>query len=223
MAHERLPQELPSKQRFSWWRSYSALGVVIALVPLVMACNAAIGGGVIALVGGAGYVVAQCYDRVRVRVRDEMTGRYTCDADVVLTEGNSQRSLRPCYNAALTSGSYRLTARRAGYLPASTDLKIADHEGDCPHYTHSIELTLRSESDPSRPTRIKPTERVAGPAAPPVASPNPAAPSAAVPSTAAPAAAEPPGAIPPPATDPLAVPTRSFDLVPADAGAPRAP
>lgn len=212
MPSERGAPELPPKKRSSRWAPYRALVVTVTLVPLAIACNAAIGGGVIALVGGAGYAVAQCYDRVQVRVRDEMTGRYTCEAEVVLAEGNSQRSLRPCYNAALTSGTYRLTARRPGYLPASTDLKIAEHPGDCPHYTHSIELTLRSENDPSRPTRIKPTERVAAPGV----VPNPAAPAAAPPGAAA-------TPVPAPATDPAAVPTRSFELVPVDAGAPRAP
>jgi hypothetical protein len=124
---------------------------------------------------------------------------YTCEADVAISDGDSERLLRPCYSAALTAGQYRITARRPGYVPASTELVIAEREGDCPHYTRSIELTLRSENDPAQLTQVRPK---AQPAAPPAPAP-----------AAAPPAATPPSADP-------AVPTRSFELLPpADAGA----
>jgi hypothetical protein len=186
---------MPAEQsRAAGWRSMVLLCAAVAA--LAVACNAAVGAGAVALMGGAGFVAAQCYDRVRLRVRDATTGMYTCEADVAISEsGESERLLRPCYSAALTAGKYRITARRPGYVPASTELVIAERDGDCPHYTRSIELTLRSENDPARLTQVTPKAK---PAPPPV----PAAPEA------------------PPASPESAVPTRSFELLPpADAGA----
>src|SRR5688572_23860505 len=176
----------------------SAVALATAAGALALACNAAVGGAAVALVGGAGYVAAQCYDRIRLKVRDQRAGEYTCDADVTVAEGDSERSLRPCYSAALTSGTYRFTARRAGYVPASTELRIADREGDCPNYTRSIELTLRAEGDPAAAAQLAPQQKPAPAPAAPAAPTTPAQP------------AEP------------AVPTRSFDLVSTpDAGAAR--
>lgn len=188
----------PRLSRAGGWRSLALLSA--AAMAAAAACNAAVGVGAVALVGGAGYVSAQCYDRVRLRVRDETTGMYTCEADVAISDGESERLLRPCYSAALTAGHWHITARRPGYVPASTELVIAEREGDCPHYTHSIELTLRSENDPSRLTQLTPKTKPAPPAA-------------------APPAAAPPS----PAPSEPGVPTRSFELLPpADAGAPAA-
>lgn len=181
---------------------FVSAGVVLGAV----ACNAAVGGGVVALLGGAGYLAGQCYDRVRLKVRDAESGRYTCDADVWVSDGDSERRLRPCYSAALTDGKWRFTARQPGYTEASTELQIAEVEGECPHYIHSIELTLRREGAPPVATTVTPTRSPAPPAsaAPPV--PGAGAP-------VAPAPGSPP------------VPTRSFDPVPpptsADAGPPR--
>lgn len=174
-----------------------AAGAVLAAV----ACNAAVGGGVVAVLGGAGYLAGQCYDRLRVKVRDAESGRYTCDADVWVSDGDSERRLRPCYSAALTEGKWRLTARQPGYTQASTEVEISEVDGDCPHYTHSIELTLRREGAPAAATTV------VTPASPPAAVP------AAPPSATAPA---------PPLPAP-GVPTRSFDVLSppsADAGAP---
>lgn len=132
-------------------RWFGALFVAGAAA-LVASCNAALGGGVVAVLGGAGFLAGQCYDRVLVRVRDPRTGQLTCDANVwVSDEGGSERRLRPCYNAALTEGTWTVTARRDGYRPASTELTIPARDGDCPHYTHSIELTLRRTGEPSTP------------------------------------------------------------------------
>jgi hypothetical protein len=167
-----------------------------------LACNAALGGGLVALAGGAGYLASQCYDRVRVKVRDAETGLYTCEAEVSVSEGDSGWRLRPCYSAALTEGHYQLTARRAGYVAASTEIEIEDHPGDCPYYTHSVELTLRLEGSPAVPTTVTP--RTA-----PAPASQPASPATAPP----PAAAEAPS-----------VPTGTFAPLPvpsADAGAPR--
>jgi hypothetical protein len=183
---------------------------------LVASCNAAVGGGLVALVGGAGFLAAQCYDRVRVRVRDPQTGMLTCSPDVWLSDaGGSQRRLRPCYSAALTEGKWTLTARAEGYAPATTELVIPEHEGSCPHYTHTIELTLRHEGEPS-------TMPVA------TRSPSPnAAPSAGPRAAGAGDLESPPGRVVPPpipggSATPV-VPTRSFDPIPPPSSAPPPP
>jgi hypothetical protein len=168
-----------------------------------LACNAALGGGLVALAGGAGYLASQCYDRVRVKVRDAQTGLHTCEAEVSVSDGGSERPLRPCYNAALTEGRWQLTARLAGYVTASTEVQVEDHPGDCPYYTHSVELTLRPEGSPSVPTTVTPT----------TAPPRPAPPTA--PAPPVPAA---------PVPEAPSVPTGTFAPLPvpaADAGAPR--
>jgi hypothetical protein len=187
---------------------------------LVASCNAAVGGGVVALMGGAGFLAGQCYDRVRVRVRDPHTGLPTCSATVTVSEvGGSERQLRPCYSAALTEGSWTFTARQEGYAAVRTELVVPDHEGDCPHYTHTIELTLRREGEPSESS--PPPARTAS-------EPAPSAPAASS-GTAADLESPPARIVPPPipgapaaAATPV-VPTRSFEPVPAapDAGAPR--
>jgi hypothetical protein len=192
---------------------------------LIASCNAAVGGGVVALMGGAGFLAGQCYDRVRVRVRDPHTGLTTCSADVTVSEaGGSERRLRPCYSAALTEGSWTLTARQEGYAPVRTELVIPDHEGACPHYTHTIELTLRREGEPTG---------LPLPAARAASEPAPSAPRAAR-GAAADLESPPARTVPPPIpvtpATPAApvVPTRSFEPMPAapgptvpDAGAPR--
>jgi hypothetical protein len=141
-----------------------------------------------------------------VKVRDAESGRYTCDAEVSVSDGDSERRLRPCYSAALTEGKWRFIARQPGYTEATTELDIAEVEGECPHYTHSIELTLRREGAPPVATTLTPARpadaAAAAPHAPPATTP-------AAPATAPPAPR---------------VPTRSFDVVSppaADAGAPR--
>ena len=189
------------------WREPSARALRVALVvgvlvPAVWGCNVAIGAGIVAVAGGAGYLASQCYDQVRVRVLDE-TGERTCDADVTLSEGGSVSSLRPCYHASLTEGRWRVTARRKDYEPVSTELVIPEHEGACPHYTHSVELTLRRVGSPSQPNQLRP-------ASPPA------------PAAATPAAAPAPASVPPAGADPSAPPrppTATFQVAPAP-GAP---
>lgn len=173
--------------------------LVIAAAALGASCNAAIGGGVVAVLGGAGFLAGQCYDRVRVKVRDPHTGQATCNASVwVSDKDGSERRLRPCYNAALTEGTWKLTARYEGYAPATTELVIPEHRGDCPHYTHSVELTLRREGEPSMPPVIR---SATAPASAPSAPTNPL--------DTAPARVVPP---PLPGTAPVpGVPTRSFE------------
>jgi hypothetical protein len=184
---------------------------------LIASCNAAVGGGLVVLVGGAGLLAVQCYDRVRVRVRDPESGLSTCSADVWLSEGGgSERRLRPCYSAALTEGSWTLTARQEGYAPATTELVIPEHEGDCPHYTHTVELTLRHEGEPSTLPMARRSRSASEPA-----SSAPASAAGAADLESPPARVVPPP-IPGGSATPV-VPTRSFEPVPAtpgDAGAP---
>jgi hypothetical protein len=165
---------------------------------LIASCNAAVGGGLVVLAGGAGFLAGQCYDRVRVRVRDPRSGLATCSADVWVSEGGgSERRLRPCYSAALTEGTWKLTARQAGYAPATTELTIPGHEGECPHYTHSVELTLRQEGEPSSLPMAR-SRLPSGPA--------PSAPAS--PASASDLESPPARVVPPP------IPTRSFAPVP---------
>ena len=144
-------------------RLFGALFVAGAAA-LVASCNAALGGGVVAVLGGAGFLAGQCYDRVLVRVRDPRTGQLTCDANVgVSDEGGSERRLRPCYNAALTEGTWTVTARRDGYRPASTELTI-DSSGLDTQRQHGQRLLL-GDARRRRPARH--AARPRGPAANP--------------------------------------------------------
>jgi hypothetical protein len=172
-----------------------------------LGCDAAlIGGGVAALAGGTGILAAQCYDQVSVRVHDD-AGHRTCDAHVSIESDGSARSLRPCYHASLTEGRYRVSVRRDGYVPADVQVDIPEHKGACPHYTHTIEFTLRrtgASPDPTTIHQVKPAAAEAGAGAPArtvLPAPTPSAP-AGTPPPAEPAAP----AGPPSAAFPLAPP-----------------
>jgi hypothetical protein len=176
---------------------------------LLASCNVAIGGGVAAVMGGAGYLATQCYDRVRVRVRDTYTGEPTCSADVWLSDADgSKRRLRSCYSAALTEGTWTLTAVQEGYTPASTQVTIPEHEGDCPTYTHSIELTLRRVGEPATPVDGSRSRAASGE---PAAAPR--GPGAATSELESPPARIVPPPIPGGSSTPV-IPTRSFEPIP---------
>jgi hypothetical protein len=187
----------------------------IGLLSAGLACNVAVGGGVVALVGGAGYFASQCYDHVKVRVRDAGTGLRTCDAEVAVSEGGSEREIGSCYYTTLTEGRWAVTARREGYVSSSTEVEVTERSGACPHYVHSVELTLwpvgtpRPDAAPVRPLPAPaPAAKATVDAPSPIVKESP-------PANAAPSA-------PPPAPE---VPTRAFEpLAPSpsgDAGAPR--
>jgi len=189
--------------------------LVIGAAVLGTSCNVAVGGGVVAVLGGAGFLAAQCYDRVRVKVRDPHTGQTTCNASVWVSDADgSERRLRPCYNAALTEGTWKLTARHEGYAPATTELTIPDHPDDCPHYTHTIELTLRREGEPSTPPVTTRSATASGDAAPAPTNPLDTPPARVVPPPI-------PGVTP--AAPAPGVPTRSFAPVAPAAPAPATP
>jgi hypothetical protein len=211
----------PRSMLAAWWPMKTDAGRRVAVLLAVGAaalgasCNAAIGGGVVAALGGAGFLAGQCYDRVRVKVRDPHTGLTTCNASVWVSDADgSERRLRPCYNAALTEGTWKVTARHEGYVPASTELTIPDHPDDCPNYTHTVELTLRRPGEPSMPPTVTRSATATGDASPaPAASSNPLdTPAARVVPPPIPGVAPAPG-----------VPTRSFEPLPAPPAAPAPP
>lgn len=120
-----------------------------AAVLCLTSCNAIVGAGAVVVLGGVGVLASQCYDRVQVRVIDPATGSSTCDADVTVADADgSERSVRPCYNTALTEGQWRIIARRPGYVQATSEITIAERDGACPHYVHSVQLTMRREGEP---------------------------------------------------------------------------
>lgn len=203
----------------------STLAAAAALC--LTSCNAVVGAGTVVLLGGVGVLASQCYDRVQVRVIDPGTGSSTCDAAVTVADAEgSERSVRPCYNTALTEGRWRIIARRDGYVPATSEITIAEREGACPHYVHSVQLTLRREGEPVTNPVARSTSResTSGPRSPtselespparvvpppiPVAAtkvspPAPMAPPEATPPAAPPGHAEPP---PPPEAPPVQAP-----------------
>jgi hypothetical protein len=209
----------------------SMLAVAAALC--LTSCNALVGAGAVVVLGGVGVLASQCYDRVQVRVIDPATGGSTCDADVSVADADgSERSVRPCYNTALTEGHWRIIARRPGYVPASSEITIAERDGACPHYVHSVQLTMRREGEPvtnpvarsrdgDRPsappattTELEsPPARVVPPPIPgvPTKAFEPVAPSPASPTPSPPPAAQPPSppSPPPPAAPPAPSPTPS--------------
>jgi hypothetical protein len=144
----------------------SMLAVAAALC--LTSCNAVVGAGAVVLLGGVGVLASQCYDRVQVRVIDPGTGSATCDADVSVADADgSERGVRPCYNTALTAGHWRIIARRPGYVPATSEITIDERDGACPHYVHSVQLTMRREGEPvTNPVaQSRATERPAAPSA----------------------------------------------------------
>lgn len=189
----------------------------LGLIASLIGCNMIVGASAAVVLGGAGVLAAQCYDQVSVHVHDEL-GVPTCDARVSVGQGDSFHSLRPCYHASLTSGTWRFAAQQDGYEPAQVELTVPERKGACPHYTHSLELTLRrigapreapfaaTKAAPATPAApAAPRTRPALRLGPPVGAATPVAPAASV----APAAPVAPGALPPappPAPAPPPVP-----------------
>ena len=164
----------------------------------LISCNAVVGASAVVVLGGVGFLASQCYDRVQVRVIDPATGGTTCDAEVTVADAEgSERSVRPCYNTALTEGSWRIIARRPGYVPASSEITIAEREGACPHYVHSVQLTMRREGEPATNPVARGGDRDRTPAPPPATTSELESPPARV--------------VPPPIPG---VPTKAFETVP---------
>lgn len=225
----------PSDRTVFGKASRTSLLLVGLVSSLAVSCNAAIGAGAVLVLGGAGYLASQCYDRVRVRVFDRTTGTAGCEASVFVSDGQSERELRPCYNAALTAGKWTLTARRPGYVTASTEIVVPEHEGSCPSYTHTVEFMLRREGEPADAAKVTPPPaRPAAPASAPagdldtppsriVPAPLPGVPTRSfepVPAPPAPAPAPPPPAPSAPAPSPAPAPAPA-PPAPAPPAAPR--
>jgi len=141
--------------------------LVVASALCLTSCNAVVGASAVVVLGGVGMLASQCYDRVQVRVIDPATGGTTCDADVTVADAEgSERGVRPCYNTALTAGHWRIIARRPGYVPATSEITIAERDGACPHYVHSVQLTMRREGEPVT-NPVARSRGSDGPAAPP--------------------------------------------------------
>ena len=180
--------------------------MAVAAALCLTSCNAVVGASAVVVLGGVGVLASQCYDRVQVRVIDPATGSTTCDADVTVADADgSERGVRPCYNTALTEGHWRIIARRPGYVPASSEITIAERDGACPHYVHSVQLTMRREGEPvTNPVaRSRESER---PQTPPATTTELESPPARV--------------VPPPIPG---VPTKAFEPAPAPTPAGPAP
>jgi hypothetical protein len=191
----------------------TSMTLSVAVLALgVASCNAAVGGGLVVLLGGVGVLASQCYDRVRVRVRDPETGLRTCDADVTVVDADgSSRQLRSCYSAALTAGKWRIVARQEGYVASATDFEIQERDGACPNYTHTVELSLRREGAPAESSA-----RRAGATPAPATTPAP--------SSTSDLESPPARVVPPPLPGVPMVPTRAFDpIAPAAPAVPAAP
>ena len=174
--------------------------MAVAAALCLTSCNAVVGASAVVV------LASQCYDRVQVRVIDPATGSTTCDADVTVADADgSERGVRPCYNTALTEGHWRIIARRPGYVPASSEITIAERDGACPHYVHSVQLTMRREGEPvTNPVaRSRESER---PQTPPATTTELESPPARV--------------VPPPIPG---VPTKAFEPAPAPTPAGPAP
>lgn len=147
--------------------------VAVAVLGLATGCNFVLGGASLAAAGGIGYLSWQCYDHVAISVRDMSTGSYTCDAALRLSSLDDPDvgwSLQPCYHAALTPGRWRLTASLPGSEETSTELTISRRSGACPHYTHTVEMSVWPAGTPRAAAPRLRVRQVA----PPVSSPVPA-------------------------------------------------
>lgn len=197
VQRERVARPLSPRRAWAWLGcGLGGLGVAGSL----LGCNVIVGGAAAVVLGGAGVLAAQCYDQVSVHVHDE-AGIPMCNASVSVGQGDSFHSLRPCYHASLTSGTWRFAAQRDGYEPAQIELTVPERNGTCPHYTHSLELTLRHVGAPREapfaPLKAAPTTAAPGTAAAPRQRPllrlgPPVAPAAVAPGPVAPAPAVPP-------------------------------
>jgi hypothetical protein len=147
--------------------------------------------GVSAVGIGAAALAFECDEPVTVSVWDPGTAHVVCDAVVTASSGNDTVELSPCYTTLLGSGTWTVTAVKAGRPPASGTITV-ERERRCREPVHhSLELTL-SGTPPVVPAPAAPPPTTA-PAAPPAA-PVPAEP------TAAPPAATTPAPVPPPVT-----------------------
>jgi hypothetical protein len=184
-----------------WLRGrYVKLSLVAAGL-LSTGCAGAIGAGAAAVFVGAGVLGFTCYDRVSVVVTDGATGTKLCDAKVSFFEGKSETVATSCYQAALSTGKYRLHVERPGLAPFDEPVEVTE-SASCGQTVQTMYVALDRLNRATAPQQIQaPAMRdvrpVNGTVAPPAAAPpQPATPPSTAP-PAPPAAATP---APPPAT-----------------------
>lgn len=121
------------------WSLIAGLGFM-----LLSSTGCAVAGG---LGLGAGMLVtaaltAGCYDPVSVTVFDGLSGLPDCSAAVIAREkSGSVTRFSSCFYAELPVGSWTVSAARAGYRSASTEL-IVPKARRCEPAPQSVELTL---------------------------------------------------------------------------------
>lgn len=168
---------------------------------------AAIGGGVGAVVIGAGVVAYTCYDRVSVTVTDRLTGTSLCDAKVTFRKGTSETEATSCYQAALSAGQYTMRVERHGLLPFEQPVEVVKSH-DCGGTIQTMYVAL------DRPLRVVPPQQVTPPPAPAAPAPAPAAAPTPAPAPVPPPSqvepAPPASAAPPPGGAPAVPPAATF-------------
>lgn len=170
-------------------RSTRAIVVICLLASILStACvTAYVAIGVTAVGIGAAALAFECDEPVSVSVWDPGTAHVVCDAVVTARSDSSTVELSPCYTTLLGTGTWTVTAVKAGRPPASGIVTV-ERERRCREPVHhSLELTL-SGASPALPA----------PAAPPPTTAPAAPPPATVP--AEPPVATTPAPVPPPAT-----------------------
>jgi hypothetical protein len=186
------------------WFQGAGLGrtkwVLVGLGLLSTSCVGVVGAGAAVAIVGAGALAFTCYDRVSVTVTDRLTGTKLCDAKVSFIQGTSETVATSCYQAALSTGQYKLRVERRGLITFEEPVEVTEG-GDCGSTVQTIYVALDRKSRGAAP----PTA-IAAPATPPATLPPAAAPPPAVTAPPAPApVAPPPGAAtaPPSAAAPL--------------------
>lgn len=117
-----------------------AVGVLAAGV-LATGCAGIVGAGAAAVIVGAGALSMTCYDRLAVTVTDRATGTKLCDARVSFIEGSSVTEATSCYQAALSTGKYRVRVERQGLVTYEAPLEV-DTGGSCKHATQTLWIAM---------------------------------------------------------------------------------
>jgi hypothetical protein len=208
-----------------WLRCGAVKWALVATALLTTSCAGFVGAGAAVVLVGAGVVGFTCYDRVSVTVTDAMTGTKLCDAKVTFIEGTSKTEATSCYQAALTTGKYRMRVERHGLAPYEEPFEVTD-SGKCGQSVQTMYVALdRLNRAPAPPLAAVPPVVAApqiGTVQPPTTTPAPAAaPAAAAPAAAAPAPA-PLTAAPRPASAPTPTPAPTAPPRPAPTPAPAA-
>ncbi len=146
-----------SRSKLGAWRVPAVAGALCLLSgALVPQCNLVMGAASAAVIGTSAFLAWECYDHVLIDVRDA-SGRITCDAEVLVSPlaEESWRSVPQCYHVALAPGQWRLRAQGEGQSSLVAPLAVPERTGECPHFTHLVELTLRPPASARRLRQIQ--------------------------------------------------------------------